>query len=345
MDMKVFLTGHKGYVGRKLSQILLNANHEVVGCDIEYFPSNMSNEQQDKNIEHIVSLKKDIRDLTRNDLLGCDAVIHLAALSNDPLGDISATITNEINYEATIQLGKLAKAANVPRFVFSSSCSSYGANEEIVNENSPLVPLTAYAKSKVKSESELLKLKDDNFIPVILRSATAYGISPNLRLDLVVNNLTCSALTTGKVKMLSDGTAWRPLLHVEDMANAFLLTLESPEDKVSGEIFNVGSNNDNYIVKDIAQKVEEIVPESIISFSKEANKDHRSYQVNFDKIRDNLGFKTKWNLTDGIKDIYKVIKNEKMTKDSFEDKKFYRVKYINWLIEQNQIDNSLRFSP
>ena len=262
MDMKVFLTGHKGYVGRKLSQILLNANHEVVGCDIEYFPSNMSNEQQDKNIEHIVSLKKDIRDLTRNDLLGCDAVIHLAALSNDPLGDISATITNEINYEATIQLGKLAKAANVPRFVFSSSCSSYGANEEIVNENSPLVPLTAYAKSKVKSESELLKLK-----------------------------------------------------------------------------------NDNYIVKDIAQKVEEIVPDSIISFSKEANKDHRSYQVNFDKIRDNLGFKTKWNLTDGIKDIYKVIKNEKMTKDSFEDKKFYRVKYINWLIEQNQIDNSLRFSP
>jgi nucleoside-diphosphate-sugar epimerase len=343
--MKVFLTGHKGYVGRKLSQILLNANHKVVGCDIEYFPSNMSSEQQDKNIEQLVSLKKDIRDLTHNDLSGCDAVIHLAALSNDPLGDISATITNEINYEATIQLGKLAKAANVPRFVFSSSCSSYGANEEIVNENSPLVPLTAYAKSKVKSESDLLKLKDDNFIPVILRSATAYGISPNLRLDLVVNNLTCSALTTGKVEMLSDGTAWRPLLHVEDMANAFLLTLESPEDKVSGEIFNVGSNNDNYIVKDIAQKVEEIVPDSIISFSKEANKDHRSYQVNFDKIRDILGFKTKWNLTDGIKDIYKVIKNEKMTKDSFEDKKFYRVKYINWLIEQNQIDNSLRFSP
>ena len=216
--MKVFLTGHKGYVGRKLSQILLNANHKVVGCDIEYFPSNMSNEQQDKNMEHIVSLKKDIRDLTSNDLSGCDAVIHLAALSNDPLGDISATITNEINYEATIRLGKLAKAANVPRFVFSSSCSSYGANEEIVNENSPLVPLTAYAKSKVKSESELLKLKDDNFIPVILRSATAYGISPNLRLDLVVNNLTCSALTTGKVEMLSDGTAWRPLLHVEDLS-------------------------------------------------------------------------------------------------------------------------------
>ena len=343
--MKVFLTGHKGYVGRKLSQILLNANHKVVGCDIEYFPSNMSNEQQDKNIEHIVSLKKDIRDLTRNDLSGCDAVIHLAALSNDPLGDISATITNEINYEATIRLGKLAKAANVPRFVFSSSCSSYGANEEIVNENSPLVPLTAYAKSKVKSESELLKLKDDNFIPVILRSATAYGISPNLRLDLVVNNLTCSALTTGKVEMLSDGTAWRPLLHVEDMANAFLLTLESPKNKVSGEIFNVGSNNDNYIVKDIAQKVEEIVPNSVITFTKEANKDHRSYQVNFDKIRDVLGFKTKWNLTDGIKDIYKVMKDEKMTKDIFEDKKFYRVKYINWLIKENQINSSLRFSP
>ena len=200
-------------------------------------------------------------------------------------------------------------------------------------------------KSKVKSESELLKLKDDNFIPVILRSATAYGISPNLRLDLVVNNLTCSALTTGKVEMLSDGTAWRPLLHVEDMANAFLLTLESPEDKVSGEIFNVGSNNDNYIVKDIAHEVEEIVPNSVITFTKEANKDHRSYQVNFDKIRDMLGFKTKWSLTDGIKDIYKVMKDEKMTKDSFEDKKFYRVKYINWLIKENQINSSLRFSP
>jgi len=297
-----------------------------------------------KTLNNLYRLKKDIRDVTQNDLLGCDAVIHLAALSNDPLGDISTSITHEINYEATVQLGKLAKAANVPRFVFSSSCSSYGANEKIVNENSPLVPLTAYAKSKVRSESELLKLKDDNFIPVILRSATAYGISPNLRLDLVVNNLTCSALTTGKVEMLSDGTAWRPLLHVEDMANAFLLTLESPDDKVNGEIFNVGSNDDNYIVKDIAQKVEEIVPNSEITFAKEANTDHRSYQVNFDKIRDMLGFKTKWNLTDGIKDIYKVMKDEKMTKNSFEDKKFYRVKYINWLIKQNQINSDLRFS-
>ena len=336
--MKVLVTGNLGYVGTVLSELLDNENFQVEGCDIGYFPKNLaehSNETQPN---------KDIRDITKEDLLEVDAICHLAGLSNDPLGELNPNLTFEINYKTTIRLAETAKKAGVTRFIFSSSCSSYGANQEIVNENSELAPLTAYAKSKVLAEYDLLKLKDENFCPVNLRSATAYGLSPNLRLDLVVNNLTCSAVTTGFIKLLSDGNASRPLVHVEDMARAFIQVLKCPEDKIRGEVFNVGSNDDNYIVKEIAEIVELIVPNSKISYVENANKDSRSYKVSFDKIKNELGYRPRKKLEDGIKEMYNKFVKISMNEKDFSDKKFYRLKYLKWLIEQKVVNHDLRIS-
>ena len=337
--MKVFLTGHLGYVGNVLAKMLIEQNFEVKGCDVGFFPQGFT----DEKIPKFDSIKKDIRDLEKNDLEGCDAVIHLAALSNDPLGELNSSLTNDINFLSGIHLAELSKQVGIERFVFSSSCSTYGVNEEIVNESSSLEPLTAYAKSKVDSEKTLIKMKDESFSPVMLRNATAYGVSPSQRLDIVVNNLTSSAFTTGSVKLLSDGTAWRPLVHVEDMSKAFIVALKSPKEKVSGEIFNVGSNEDNFSVREIAEMVEEIVPESKIEFSEDASKDSRSYKVNFDKIKNQLGFKTDWNLKEGVKQIYEILKKKNFSEVDFKDKDFHRMANIKWLIEQEKIDNNLRF--
>lgn len=334
--MRILLTGNMGYVGNVLAEKLIEKNFEVIGCDIGYYPQGFINKKYSINF-----LKKDIRDITKKDLKGCSAILHLAALSNDPLAEINSSLTNDINYLATVKLAKLARESGIERFVFSSSCSTYGANSDVVNENSPLAPITAYAKSKVDSERAILKLTDDEFAPTILRSATAYGVSPSLRLDLVVNNLTCSAFTTGSVKLLSDGTAWRPLVHVEDMSNAFIMVLEAPKEKISGKVFNVGSNEENYKVRQIAELVEEIVPDSKIEYAKEASKDSRSYRVDFDKIKNQIGYRTKWKLKDGIKEIYNVIKKKAFTEKEFRDKMYYRVAYIKWLIEQGALDNNL----
>ena len=327
-----------GYVGSVLAQVLVKNNFEVTGCDIGYYPFNFT-EQENLSIN---VLRKDIRNLTKTDVEGHDAILHLAALSNDPLGDLYPSLTNEINYLATLKLAKLAKEAKVVRFVFSSSCSTYGVNEEAVDENSPLDPLTTYAKSKVNSERELRKLGDENFCPVIMRSATAYGISPNFRFDLVVNNLTGAAFTTGSVKLLSDGTAWRPLIHVEDMSNAFVQVLRAETEKVNGQIFNVGTNDDNYKVKEIAQLVEEIVPNSKIEYATNADKDSRSYKVNFDKIREQIGYKTKWKLKGGIRNIYEELKKRGLEEKDFNDEKFYRVKYLKSLMAKGLLDEKLR---
>lgn len=333
--MKIFVTGHNGFVGKILSSALVNKNYEVIGCDVDYFPSDPSDSQKD-----MISLNKDIRQITEDDIRGCDCIMHFAALSNDPLGELNSSITNIINFQETVRLARLAKSVGVERFIFSSSCSTYGVNNDEVNEKSDLAPLTAYAKSKVDSERELLLLKDENFAPIILRNATAYGISPSLRLDLVVNNLTCSAYTTGSVKLLSDGTAWRPILHIEDMANAFIFMTNIDKKKVSGEIFNVGNNNDNYTVRTIAKYVEELVPNSKIEFQSNARKDNRSYKVNFDKIK-NLGFKTKWSLKQGIQNLYETFKEKNFSESDFLDKKYYRLKYIKWLLAEGKLDNNL----
>lgn len=336
--MKVFLTGNRGYVGNVMHEMLEKNDYEVVGCDVGFYPEGfMEINNNQKN-----SITKDIRDVSEDDIRGCSAIIHLAALSNDPLGEINASLTHDINYLATLHLAKLAKKVGVERFIYSSSCSTYGANSDIVDENSPLAPITAYAKSKVNSELELIKLSDENFSPVMLRNATAFGASSSQRLDIVVNNLTCSAFTTGKVKLLSDGTAWRPLVHVEDMSQAFITCLKSPVEKIRGEIFNVGGNDENYTVKEIAKSVENIVPNSIIEFSNKSNKDSRSYKVNFDKIKTQLNFKPKWTLNDGIKQMYDILKNKNFTDEDFNDKKYHRVAYIKWLLEQNKIDINLK---
>jgi nucleoside-diphosphate-sugar epimerase len=335
--MKIFLTGNLGYVGSVLHQRLENNNHDVTGCDINYFPKNWDNNLPDTN----KILRKDIRDITKNDLIGFDAICHLAGLSNDPMGEINQSLTNEINFLETIRIAKLSKDAGIQRFIFSSSCSTYGLNEDIVDENSKVEPQTAYAKSKVNSEIELLKLKDSTFSPIILRNATVYGISPNLRLDLVINNLVGSAVSTGKIKLLSDGTAWRPLLHVEDMADAFIKCVEAPIEQVSGEIFNVGSNDDNVTVLEIAEKILKIIPNSKIEIAENSNKDNRSYRVNFDKINQKLGFKTKWNLDSGIKYIYEEMRKNNFSTDDFTNKKFFRLKYLIWLMEEKKINNKL----
>ena len=337
--MKVLVTGNLGYVGNVLTRMLLEKNFQVIGCDTGFYPQGFLVLPE----PNILQIKKDIRNLTENDLKGISSICHLAALSNDPLGEINPNLTEEINYFATIKLAKLAKKAGVEKFVFSSSCSSYGANDKIVNEDSKLSPLTAYAKSKVNSEREILYLSDDNFCTTNLRSATAYGLSDSLRLDHVVNNLTCSAFTTNQVKLLSDGTSWRPLVHVEDMSNAFISVLDAKNSEVNAQAFNVGSNDDNYSVREIAQIVEKIIPDSKITYAKDANKDARSYKVDFTKITEYLDYKTKWTLENGIKDIYKILKSKKFSEEDFRDKKYYRVAYIKWLLEQNKIDQNLFF--
>ena len=337
--MKVLITGHNGYVGRVLTKLLVENNYEVVGCDTNYFPATF----EDNDYPEILNLSPDIRDITIENLQEIDVVLHLAGLSNDPLGELNSQLTHEINYLSTVKLAELSKKAGVKKFVFSSSCATYGKTSTTVNEESDLEPLTQYAKSKINSEFKLLELADDAFCPTILRNATAYGYSPNLRLDIVANNLTASAFVTGKVKLLSDGTAWRPLLHVEDMANAFLIIMKAQNHLVAGQIFNVGNNNDNFSVREIAEQVQETVPNSKVEFANKSNKDFRSYKVDFDKIARILNFKTKWNLQDGIKQLYNIFIKEKFSKSDFHDKKFYRVEQLKWLIEEGHIDENFKF--
>ena len=337
--MKVLITGQNGYVGRVLTNLLLENKYDVLGCDINYFPTTFDNDLHE--ISNVVS---DIRDITEKDLKKVDVIMHLAGLSNDPLGELNSKLTHEINYLSTVRLAKISKQAGVQRFIFSSSCSTYGKNLTFANENSDLEPLTEYAKSKVKSESEILVLKDEEFCPTVLRNATVYGNSPSLRLDLVVNNLTASAFVTGKVKLLSDGTAWRPQLHVEDMSNAFLTVMESSEELIRGQIFNVGNNDENFKIYQIAEEVKKIIPGSKIEFVNKSNKDSRSYKVDFTKINNTLGFKTKWNLEKGIKQLYDFFKKEKLVENDFHDKKFNRLKQLKWLIENGFLDENLRLN-
>jgi nucleoside-diphosphate-sugar epimerase len=341
--MRVLMTGHDGYVGAVMVPILTRAGHEVVGLDNQYFDGCDFGDYK----PGIKVIKSDIRDLRPEHLKGFDAVVHLAAVSNDPLGNLNPESTYDINHRASMKLAELAKAAGVKRYLYSSSCSVYGAAspEDVLNESASFSPVTPYAKSKVMVERDLTALGDQSFCPVFMRNATVYGVSPRLRGDLVVNNLAGWALTTGRVFMKSDGSPWRPLLHVEDMSRAFLAALEAPRDAVFNQAFNVGRQGENYRIKQVAEIVQAQVPGSVVEFSADAGPDPRCYRVDFSKIEKTfpkLGLS--WNVEKGVAELLTAYKKLKLTKDDLEGGKYLRIKTISQHIDAGRLGDDLRWT-
>ena len=340
--MRVLVTGHDGYIGSILSGVLDEAGHEVVGVDNFMFAACTFGE----GARSIPAIAKDIRDLEASDLDGFDAVCHLAGISNDPVGDLKPDITLEINHLASVRLAEAAAAAGVSRYVFSSSCSIYGANPGgWVDEQSPTNPVTSYGWSKIRVEEDVSRLATDEFSPVFLRNATAYGLSPKLRSDLVVNNMVGYAVTQGRVLMKSDGTPWRPLIHIEDISKAFLAAIEAPREVIHNETFNVGSSQENYQIRDIAAIVEETVPGARFELANEAGPDIRDYRVDCSKIAEMLpSFKPEWNVARGAAELYDAFKRYGLTEDQFLGE-LVRIQHI--LAEQGagRLDEDLRVVP
>ncbi|MFH0771911.1 MAG: NAD(P)-dependent oxidoreductase [Candidatus Omnitrophota bacterium] len=335
----VLLTGNTGYIGTVMTKLLKEQSYYVRGLDSDWFKDNYffvvpEDSRPDKQII------KDIRNIAREDLDGVEAVIHLAALSNDPLGELNPGLTDEINHASAVQIAKLCKENGTKRFIFASSCSIYGKSggEAPINEGSALNPITAYAKAKVDAEASLAALADNNFHPVFMRNATVYGLSPKLRLDLVVNNLLAWAYLTGEITIMSDGTPWRPILHIEDFCGAFIAALEAPPEKVCCQAFNVGQNEENYQVKDIAAAIREFLPEAKIKILNQTGPDERTYKVDFSKIKNTLdNFKPRWNLRKGIAELLEAYKKHNLTSDDFNSGKYFRLKSLKSLIEAGKL--------
>src|SRR6266550_5324628 len=315
--MNVLVTGHDGYIGSVMVPLLQKAGHEVLGLDIGLFEECGFGEAP----ASVPAQRLDIRDAGLvSDFVGVDAVVHLAALCNDPLGDLDADLTYDINYRASVRLARLAKQAGVPRFLFSSSCSLYGVagGDGRLGEDAAFNPITAYGASKVYVERDVAQLADSTFSPTFLRNATAYGVSPRLRADLVVNNLVGFAYTTGEVLIASDGTPWRPLVHVEDICRAFLAILHAPRELVHNQAFNVGRTEENYQIRDVASMVEEIVPGSHVKYAEGGGPDLRCYRVNCDKIARTLPeFRPRWSVRRGIEQLYSSFKTHSLTLEEF----------------------------
>ena len=339
--MRVLVTGHKGYIGTILVPMLLEAGHELVGMDSDLYKGSTFGD----NMPSIPEIEKDVRDVEAKDLEGFEAVLHLAGLSNDPLGNLNPDLTRLINHEATVHLGELAKKAGVSRYIFSSSCSNYGAGgDDWLNEESAFNPVTPYGVSKVKSEQGLAALADDNFSPTFLRNATAFGVSPRLRFDLVLNNLTAWAFTTGRVFIKSDGTPWRPIVHIEDISRAFLAALHAPKEKIHNEAFNVGRNEDNYQIRELADMVKDIVPNCKVEYAEDAGPDLRCYRVDCSKILRVLPeFKPQWSARKGVQELYDAYKAVGLTLEEFEGDRYQRIAHIKSLLASGELGEDLRW--
>jgi nucleoside-diphosphate-sugar epimerase len=324
-----------------MAPMLLKAGHEVTGVDADLYRRSTFGSWK----ESIHTIVKDVRELELADLKGFDAVIHLAALSNDPLGDLNPSLTFDINHLGSVHIARLAKQAGVGRYLLSSSCSNYGAaGNGLVSEESELNPVTAYGESKVYSERDIIKLADDSFTPVFLRPATAYGVSPRLRFDIVLNNLVAWAFTSGKILLKSDGTPWRPIAHIEDISRAFIAALEAPRDAVHGQAFNVGRNDQNYRISEIAQIVKDTVPGSEVAFVDGAGPDKRNYRADFSKIARVLpGFQPQWDARKGAIQLYEAYKAIGLKVEDFEGPRYRRIDQIKQLMETQSLGADLRW--
>lgn len=324
--MKVFVTGHRGYIGSHLVDVLKRAGHSVVGCDLGLFEGC----EWEPLTPADRDLRKDTRHVEARDLEGCDCVMHLAAISNDPMGAMNAALTFDVNRDASVRLARIAKQAGVPRFLFAGSCSVYGKGEKLdLDESDPLNPLTAYAKSKIDTEVEVSKLADASFSPAYLRNATAYGHSPMLRIDLVVNNLLGSARAYGEIRIQSDGSPWRPLIHCRDIARAFLAFGEAPRDVIHDRAVNVGANDQNFQVRDVGDQVQRLMPSARITYTGEVGADPRNYRVRFDLLNRLLpGFRLEYDLQRGMAELYQKMVDHGFSRQDFEGKQFVRLRTL-----------------
>jgi nucleoside-diphosphate-sugar epimerase len=341
--MRVLVTGHHGYIGSVLVPVLRAAGHHVVGLDTGYF--------EDCTIGvdewHMPTVRRDIRDILPVDLAGLDAVIHLAALSNDPLGDRSPDRTYDINHHAAVRLACSAREAGVERFIFGSTCGVYGSGgDEPLTEDAPLHPTTPYTTSKARAEEDIARLATRHFSPVLMRPATAYGASARLRADLLLNHLVCWGYTTGRVRIVGDGTLWRPIVHVQDVAQALAAALSAPREAITGQAFNVGASGENYRLTELAEIVREAVPGCAIERVDGPDPDPRNYRLDFSKLaRTFPDFKPQWNAVFGAKELYAALQEAGVTREDLQGRKYIRLTQLKYLLASELVDEQLRWVP